>query len=108
MAISLAACSSGSDVSNRGIPARSAAEGKAASRPTSSDASGWTPEEKAIIDRWYRLNGQCRGESGDNPTTMEACDQREIATARLEAADICYGRKGEFGYQMVMHRCADQ
>lgn len=61
-----------------------------------------------MIERWYRLNEQCRGESGDKPATMQACDQREVATARLEATGICYGRKGEFGYQMGMHRCTDQ
>jgi len=70
--------------------------------------SAWTVEETVMIDEWRRLNEQCRGGSGDDPATMAACDQREAATARLKAAGICYGKEGQAGYQMTMHRCDGQ
>lgn len=61
-----------------------------------------------MIDQWERLNAQCRGGSGDQPATMAACDAREVATARLNDAGICYGKQGQYGLQMTMHRCDEQ
>lgn len=73
--------------------------------PVAKKASGWTETEKGLIARWTELNEHCRGGSGDDPKTMEACDLREAASAQLGSADICYGEEGQFGYQMEMHRC---
>jgi hypothetical protein len=66
---------------------------------------GWTTSEKQLVDAWYDANGRCRG--GTDPERVEqACAERDGALARrLAAANICYGREGEYGYQMRMHRC---
>lgn len=66
----------------------------------------WSVTEAAAIERWRELNGKCRGGSGDNPETFAACEERDgPAAQRLSRFDICYGRQGEAGYQMTMHRC---
>lgn len=73
---------------------------------TRETASTWTPEERALISRWHELNTRCRGGSGDVPATHAACEERDGPAAReLGEAEICYGREGESGYQMEMHRC---
>lgn len=58
-----------------------------------------------MIDEWTRLNEQCRGGFGNDPATSEACDRREAASATLEAAGICYGKNGQSGVDMMLHRC---
>ena len=58
-----------------------------------------------IIAQWQRQNGTCRGNSGDDPDTMKACDRREVVGAALQSVGWCYGREGEYGYQMDWHRC---
>lgn len=58
-----------------------------------------------IIAQWQKQNGTCRGNSGNDPETMRACDRREVVGAALEAVGWCYGRKGEYGYQMGWHQC---
>jgi hypothetical protein len=107
MTSSLAACSSSGE-QNAGLSANSSTNESTESKPADSPASGWTQEEAAMIDQWRHLNEQCRGGSGDNPATMEACDARDTASARLRTAGICYGRQGQYGYQMEMHRCDGQ
>lgn len=70
------------------------------------DVPKWTRDESALITEWHALNEKCRGGSGDVPETMEACELRDGTVARrLTASNICYGREGEYGYQMTMHRC---
>jgi len=76
--------------------------------PVAKKASGWTATEKGLIAGWIELNERCRGGSGDDPKTMEACELREAASAQLDSADICYGEEGQFGYQMKMHRCNER
>jgi hypothetical protein len=68
----------------------------------------WTTTEQALIERWSELNELCRGGSGDDPSTMEACDLREEVSGQLASADICFGKSGQYGYQMEMHRCDDR
>jgi hypothetical protein len=58
-----------------------------------------------IIAQWQQQNGTCRGNSGDDPETMKACDRREVVGAALESVGWCYGREGEYGYQMDWHQC---
>ncbi|MFV0622641.1 hypothetical protein ACBY01_01340 [Sphingomonas sp. ac-8] len=76
--------------------------------PSPSPTSTWSAAEQAMIDRWARLNAQCRGGPGDDPATQTACDEREDASKRLVDAGICYGKVGEAGYQMTTHRCDDR
>lgn len=72
---------------------------------TEQKASSWTATEQALIARWKELNELCRGGSGDDPKTMEACDLRDAASTQLDSADICYGEEGQYDSQMEMHRC---
>lgn len=60
---------------------------------------------KRIISQWYDQNGACRGGSGNEDETWRACDRREDISAKLAAVGWCYGRPGEYGYQMSWHVC---
>lgn len=62
-------------------------------------------EPGRIISQWMAQNTQCRGGSGNSDETLQACDRREAIGAKLEAVGWCYGRPGEYGYQMNWHRC---
>lgn len=48
-------------------------------------------------------NDRCRG--GGVPDVMAACAERSEYGERLSALGMCYGKRGEFGYQMQWHRC---
>ena len=63
-------------------------------------------QSSASIDQWKALNSQCRGGSGDDPATQQACDQRDALTRQLAKAGWCFGRKDDpdaASYQW--HRC---
>ena len=62
-------------------------------------------DPQLLLSQWSDLNGSCRGGSGNNPATLEACEQRNVASNRLLQAGYCYGRRGEYGYQMSWHVC---
>lgn len=85
-------------------PTEASTEDPPAKGPSTAD--NWSPEETALMSRWHELNTLCRGGSGDRPSTHAACEERDGPIARqLADAGICYGREGEYGYQMAMHRC---
>jgi hypothetical protein len=65
----------------------------------------FTADERRAIDAYERLNSACRGGSGDDPSTMAACDKRDVAGLALEARGICYGKKDQAGYEMRHHHC---
>ncbi|WP_262568854.1 hypothetical protein [Agrobacterium tumefaciens] len=58
-----------------------------------------------LIAQWAEQNAVCRGGSGDLPETNVACERREAIGDKLEAVGWCYGREGEYGYQMRWHAC---
>jgi hypothetical protein len=62
-------------------------------------------EIKALLATWDTLNGRCRGGSGDDQNTLDACDEREKIAGQLTARGWCYGEPGQAGYQMVWHPC---
>lgn len=68
-------------------------------------ANAQSPEVKKWLDRNDLLNGWCRGDSGDLPTTDKACDLRDVTHAELEKLDWCYGKNSEAGYQKRWHPC---
>jgi hypothetical protein len=70
---------------------------------TSAATGGLNPE--ALVSQWQDLNGQCRGGSGNEQKTQDACVQRERVSLKLGQAGYCYGRRGEHGYQMKWHVC---
>ena len=60
---------------------------------------------QVLVGMQMSANGRCRGGSGDDPATWEACAERLAFQRRLAALNWCYGRRGEAGYQMQWHRC---
>jgi hypothetical protein len=50
-------------------------------------------------------NERCRGGSGDERSTWNACDERTEYEDRLSALGMCYGKAGQSGFQMSWHRC---
>ncbi len=58
-----------------------------------------------LLTQWHDLNGQCRGGSGDEQKTVNACERRERVGRQLSQAGYCYGQRGEYGYQMKWHSC---
>lgn len=72
---------------------------------TGSVLKGQKPDIQRVIGHWQDLNSKCRGGSGNEQATLDACADREKVGETLTAADWCYGREGEYGYQMEWHRC---
>lgn len=58
-----------------------------------------------IISQWHDLNSLCRGGTGDEPKTMQSCEQRERVGEKLSRVGWCYGKEGDYGYQMEWHEC---
>jgi hypothetical protein len=48
----------------------------------------WTPP--VLLQRWKVLNERCRGGSGREPATKQACDERKMVDAALFARGYCY------------------
>lgn len=67
--------------------------------------SGPTGKDKDLIDRAERLNGRCRGGSGDDPKTWQACDQREAAMERVRKAGWCWGPDDAVSADQHWMRC---
>ncbi len=64
------------------------------------------PDAAALLQAEAKADATCRGnvdrESGE---TLEACSRRDRLVGRLYQIGYCYGKKGQFGYQMKWHRC---
>lgn len=52
-------------------------------------------EIKLMIDDVDELNGRCRGGSGDDPKTMDACEHRDALMKDLQANGWCYQAKDQ-------------
>jgi len=63
------------------------------------------PRPDRFLSRWLDANSLCRGGSGDDTETLKACDRREAVGRLLDNVGWCYGRHGEYGYQMEWHAC---
>lgn len=63
-------------------------------------------DAKAMILRWTELNTLCRSGSGDNPATLQACEDRDALGRQLEAQGFCYGENDEFGFQADWAVCS--
>ena len=48
----------------------------------------WTAPE--LLQRWMVLNENCRGGSGDDPATTQACDERNLVDGALFADGYCF------------------
>lgn len=59
-----------------------------------------------LIRLWHEANATCRGSTDPNPPeTLEACKVRETLGSQLDRLNWCYGKNGEYGFQMKGHRC---
>jgi hypothetical protein len=67
--------------------------------------SGQTTNAAAMIAQSNELNSRCRGGSGDDPRTHQACAARNALGLQLEAQGFCYGENAEFGYQARWDIC---
>jgi len=63
------------------------------------------PSAERLIQMERAANSRCRGGSGDELHTWEACGERTAYGRILGMMGWCYGRRGEAGYQMQWHRC---
>lgn len=64
-----------------------------------------TGADKALIDQVEKLNDQCRGGSGDDPKTLQACDQREAAMEQVQKSGWCWGPESAIGAEKHWIRC---
>ncbi len=64
-----------------------------------------TGRAKALINRVDRLAGQCRGGSGDNPKTVEACGKMDAAMDQVRQEGWCWGPDDAFGFEKRWLRC---
>lgn len=74
-------------------------------RETGSVIKGQSASPSAMLTRWDELNSKCRGGSGNDAKTWQACNAREYTGLAVNSAGWCYGREGENAYQMNWHRC---
>ncbi len=63
------------------------------------------PAVASLMAQWYDQNDRCRGGSGDDPATGQACDEREVTGGKIDALGWCYGEDAEYGYQARWARC---
>jgi hypothetical protein len=75
-------------------------------RKYSAEEKSWFPinnyrkfpdKVRASLQRADIENAICRGNSGDNPETLRACNRREILMLDLEDWGWCYGSKEHIG-----------
>ena len=69
-----------------------------------SDKSTVVDIQKLILSE-KELDNKCRGGSGNDPKTFEACDARDALAVKLNKLGWCYGKSNEAGYQMKWHQC---
>ncbi len=74
------------------------------------DAGSASPsnEIKALLATWETLNDRCRGGSGEDRKTMDACDEREKTGGQLGSQGWCYGEPGQAGYQKKWQPCTEE
>jgi hypothetical protein len=63
--------------------------------------------EAMLLQDYAAYNTRCRGGSGDDTATFQACGARDYVGWLLGNLGWCYGREGEAGFEMKWHRCAE-
>jgi hypothetical protein len=58
-----------------------------------------------LLGRYSAYDDICRGSSGDEQATHNACDYRNEVGVLLGKEGFCYGKDGQAGYQMRWHKC---
>ena len=72
-------------------------------RPSASGQKNVNPAD--FIEEWHNDNENCRGGSGDDFSTMKACDRRDAVARDLTALNWCYGRKMQPASKYEWHKC---
>ena len=74
------------------------AEGRKGHKPSD-------PQTDTSIRRAEKLNGECRGGSGDSPKTLVVCAKRDAAYAALEKRGVCWGPNDASGAEKRWVSC---
>lgn len=61
---------------------------------------------RTLAARIDKLDDQCRGGSGDVPSTQRACDQREKLLPKLTKLGWCWGHANDIDADRDWVRCA--
>lgn len=73
-----------------------------------SPAAAQSERAVALLQDYALYNQRCRGGSGDDIHTWEACGARNYIGFLLSIEGWCFGKEGEASYQMKWHRCTKQ
>jgi hypothetical protein len=64
------------------------------------------PDVAQLLAKEDMLNDRCRGGSGDDPATAQACAGRDEVFDQITAKGWCYGEANQPEYQKKWHKCA--
>ncbi len=64
-------------------------------------------ETQALLADEAILNSRCRGGSGDDTDTWQACGARDYVGWLLSERGYCYGKDGQSGAEMEWHACTE-
>ncbi|EIC22490.1 hypothetical protein [Thiorhodovibrio frisius] len=63
------------------------------------------PETIRLFQDESYYNDACRGGSGEEAATWQACGARDYIAFLLGQRGYCYGKENQPGYQQEWHRC---
>lgn len=69
---------------------------------TGSSTESCNYETSAIVKKETHYSGVCKGASNNS---QSACDIRDKLVDELYAKGCCFGKEGQYGYEMSWHRC---
>jgi hypothetical protein len=70
--------------------------------------AGARADVQGDLKEYQRLNGLCRGGSGDKPETVKACEDRDRLFKQVENQGWCWGPKGVAEYQKQWRPCRSE
>lgn len=76
--------------------------------PIAANANYFPPQDvQKLIEHQEVLNDKCRGGSGKNPKTWQACKKRDEITKKIEKKGYCKGsvNKDAYGYEKEWIPC---
>lgn len=68
--------------------------------PSVKDELAFSNNQKTLIKKYQEVNELCRGSNND-----EACVQRDAMDQVMTENNLCYGKDGDYGYQMYWYIC---
>jgi hypothetical protein len=58
-----------------------------------------------LVELWHKAERACRSGGTKPSRTQKACAERDEYASRLDAADWCYGQRGDEWSEMIWHAC---